>query len=249
MPESHLTSVPTRIQERCANHPGRRAIGYASGHWCCPECYPSALAQQTSKVAGAEGLAPRQVTILVQFALDHLWYASPDAVHEGIDDQPRTPDEESSTTSNHLGCCPVCCAACKVLSELMDLGELDIWATSADSDMTGISWWDEAHNVVRRDWLQRSWSQTHQLGCGSDHGAADRGELAQILAILEDSHEHVMTDGDARQPFLRCPRCAMVSYNLNDIREGYCGNCHQWLPRQAPEQIGWGQPIPPPDAA
>ena len=25
-----------------------------------------------------------------------------------------------------------------------------------------------------------------------------------------------------------CPRCGMTSYNPNDIREGYCGNCHDW---------------------
>jgi ribosomal protein L37E len=25
---------------------------------------------------------------------------------------------------------------------------------------------------------------------------------------------------------ITCPRCGMTSYNLNDVREGYCGNCH-----------------------
>lgn len=27
---------------------------------------------------------------------------------------------------------------------------------------------------------------------------------------------------------IRCPVCLMVSYNRNDVREGYCGNCHRW---------------------
>ena len=27
---------------------------------------------------------------------------------------------------------------------------------------------------------------------------------------------------------ITCPRCAMTSYNANDIRERYCGNCHQF---------------------
>ena len=27
---------------------------------------------------------------------------------------------------------------------------------------------------------------------------------------------------------ITCPRCGMTSYNPNDIREGYCGNCHDW---------------------
>jgi len=25
-----------------------------------------------------------------------------------------------------------------------------------------------------------------------------------------------------------CPRCGMTSYNPNDARESYCGNCHDW---------------------
>jgi hypothetical protein len=29
-------------------------------------------------------------------------------------------------------------------------------------------------------------------------------------------------------PSFRCPRCGRRSYNPNDIREGYCGNCHDW---------------------
>lgn len=27
---------------------------------------------------------------------------------------------------------------------------------------------------------------------------------------------------------ITCPRCAMVSYNRNDIEQGYCGSCHDW---------------------
>lgn len=30
------------------------------------------------------------------------------------------------------------------------------------------------------------------------------------------------------EPSITCPRCGMTSYNANDIREGYCGNCHDW---------------------
>ena len=32
----------------------------------------------------------------------------------------------------------------------------------------------------------------------------------------------------SQQAQVTCPRCGMTSYNLNDIREGYCGNCHDW---------------------
>jgi hypothetical protein len=30
------------------------------------------------------------------------------------------------------------------------------------------------------------------------------------------------------EPSITCPVCAMTSYNPNDIREGYCGNCHEF---------------------
>ena len=29
-------------------------------------------------------------------------------------------------------------------------------------------------------------------------------------------------------PSFTCPRCHLTSYNENDVREGYCGNCHDW---------------------
>lgn len=37
----------------------------------------------------------------------------------------------------------------------------------------------------------------------------------------------VTADG-ARELSFTCPRCGMTSHNRNDIREGYCGNCHDW---------------------
>jgi hypothetical protein len=27
---------------------------------------------------------------------------------------------------------------------------------------------------------------------------------------------------------ITCPRCALTSWNLNDVAEGYCGHCHDW---------------------
>lgn len=29
-------------------------------------------------------------------------------------------------------------------------------------------------------------------------------------------------------PSITCPRCGRTSRNPNDVREGYCGNCHDW---------------------
>lgn len=30
------------------------------------------------------------------------------------------------------------------------------------------------------------------------------------------------------RPSITCPRCTRTSYHLTDIREGYCGACHDW---------------------
>lgn len=27
---------------------------------------------------------------------------------------------------------------------------------------------------------------------------------------------------------IKCPKCRMVSYNTNDIKHKFCGNCHEW---------------------
>ena len=27
---------------------------------------------------------------------------------------------------------------------------------------------------------------------------------------------------------ITCPKCGMTSYNQDDIKSGYCGNCHDW---------------------
>jgi hypothetical protein len=37
-------------------------------------------------------------------------------------------------------------------------------------------------------------------------------------------------DGERPNPnsSITCPRCHMTSHNPNDVREGYCGNCHDW---------------------
>lgn len=33
--------------------------------------------------------------------------------------------------------------------------------------------------------------------------------------------------GESAQAYV-CPRCGRTSHNPNDVREGYCGNCHDW---------------------
>ena len=30
------------------------------------------------------------------------------------------------------------------------------------------------------------------------------------------------------RPCIVCRRCGRLSFNANDVREGYCGGCHDW---------------------
>ena len=30
-------------------------------------------------------------------------------------------------------------------------------------------------------------------------------------------------------PSFTCPKCGRTSHNLNDVRERYCGACHEWF--------------------
>lgn len=43
---------------------------------------------------------------------------------------------------------------------------------------------------------------------------------------------------------ITCPRCGMTSSNPNDVREGYCGNCHDWTtpePRDSDTRVITGR--------
>jgi len=42
--------------------------------------------------------------------------------------------------------------------------------------------------------------------------------------------------GPARDS-ITCPQCGRTSYNVNDIEQGYCGNCHDWT--SAPGHLKW----------
>lgn len=43
--------------------------------------------------------------------------------------------------------------------------------------------------------------------------AATRAKLARLMAQAQS---------------ITCPRCGLTSYHPDDVREGYCGNCHEW---------------------
>ena len=60
------------------------------------------------------------------------------------------------------------------------------------------------------------------------------------ISFVEDDHQFGLSEDGTRlhvggevtsvtpESSFACPRCGMTSYNPNDVREGYCGNCHDW---------------------
>jgi hypothetical protein len=49
-----------------------------------------------------------------------------------------------------------------------------------------------------------------------------RAAQAEVNRIIDES----VPDPD--DDSFTCPRCQMTSYHAKDVREGYCGNCHDW---------------------
>lgn len=44
---------------------------------------------------------------------------------------------------------------------------------------------------------------------------------------------------------ITCPRCGATSHNLNDVREGYCGRCHDWTTPRPPAVLPAVPPVTP----
>jgi hypothetical protein len=76
--------------------------------------------------------------------------------------------------------------------------------------------------IVAHPWLRARWYRT---------GYAD----GYVDGRSEPRPPSKALDGGYRPPSVTCPRCCRTSYNENDIRAGYCGNCHAWTspPRES----------------
>jgi uncharacterized C2H2 Zn-finger protein len=61
-------------------------------------------------------------------------------------------------------------------------------------------------------------------------GAIAEDAWAEI-AHMEAAHPDVLRQRGVAT--ITCPRCGMTSANPNDVREGYCGNCHAFTGARA----------------
>lgn len=83
---------------------------------------------------------------------------------------------------------------------------------------------------------QKIWSRIQELAAAGDlTGVYLAGEISspdEILNGRDDVDDKVVRSvlhrSAAPLPTITCPRCEAVSANPNDIREGYCGRCHDW---------------------
>lgn len=67
----------------------------------------------------------------------------------------------------------------------------------------------------------------HSIALTCDDGVINL-DLADVLRILPALQKFAMTGEPIDPPSFHCPRCGAISFNTNDIREQYCGACHQY---------------------
>jgi ribosomal protein L37E len=64
--------------------------------------------------------------------------------------------------------------------------------------------------------------------CGQPAYLFNEDDADVVQAMAEFFLDPEKTSLSTEQPSITCPRCGRTSYNPNDIREGYCGFCHDW---------------------
>lgn len=89
------------------------------------------------------------------------------------------------------------------------------------------------------DWLRRGKPMLHSCGANHYHatleGAKGCPERTMDKAWIDRAAEiQVVLKAPPVQPLqsgpvsIRCPKCGMISHNINDVIHRYCGNCHEF---------------------
>lgn len=65
-----------------------------------------------------------------------------------------------------------------------------------------------------------------------DLADAMRDATLGMARVLDEYGSRLAALGGAlvvtEPPSIRCPRCGRISHHPDDVREGYCGACHDW---------------------
>jgi hypothetical protein len=73
-------------------------------------------------------------------------------------------------------------------------------------------------------------------------GESDFG-FDSVTALYERICERRRRREKYRIPSITCPDCDRTSWNPDDVREGYCGNCHDWTTPRALSNL-WNVRVP-----
>lgn len=66
----------------------------------------------------------------------------------------------------------------------------------------------------------------HAMEPGPLETEPDLRRVARLDAELREFEAKIKANEGA--PNFTCPRCGAISYNANDIKQSYCGACHDW---------------------
>lgn len=62
-----------------------------------------------------------------------------------------------------------------------------------------------------------------------EHLLENDDQLRGICPQCERGSAYSFGEDEGGHPYIHCHTCGLKSYNPNDIRERYCGNCHKFL--------------------
>jgi hypothetical protein len=91
----------------------------------------------------------------------------------------------------------------------------------------------EAQDMIRAvnpemaDRLAEATKPTNKTIIDRTHATAQ--QFAEIYRSHFPQSERPLTDKASLPPSFTCPKCGAVSYNPNDVRERYCGACHEFF--------------------
>lgn len=71
-------------------------------------------------------------------------------------------------------------------------------------------------------------AMTHAVSEGKEATKEDLQRMHKLHSELEAFEEQFKLQRSSEAAKFTCPRCGAMSYNINDIKNGYCGACHDW---------------------
>lgn len=87
--------------------------------------------------------------------------------------------------------------------------------------------WSIEHNMW---WRPFSQGYTSVLADAGRYPETEAYRILQRANRITINECRIPVECVEEQPSIICPKCSYKSYNPNDIREKYCGNCNQFHP-------------------